>query len=84
MESKIQQWIISWFRDNTNIKIEEITSNIDKNYFLEKWIDSLKFILLITAIEDEYKIRFSNEEFQDRKFSTIIGLTEIVGRKLNE
>jgi acyl carrier protein len=84
MEEKIQEWIINWFRNNTNIIIEEITSNIDKNYFLEKWIDSLKFILLITAIEDEYKIRFSNEEFQDRKFASIIGLTEIVREKLNE
>ena len=54
---------------------------INENYFEKGWIDSLKFIDLITQIEEEFSIRFSNDEFQDRKFSTIEGLAKIIERK---
>jgi len=58
-----------------------VKKKINENYFEKGWIDSLKFIDLITQIEEEFSIRFSNDEFQDRKFSTIEGLAKIIERK---
>ncbi len=79
----IKKWIIDWFSENTTIDSQEIIKNTNENYFAKKWINSLKFIILISAIEENYQITFSNDEFQDRKFATIDGLEEIITAKLN-
>jgi len=57
---------------------------MQENYFLKGWIDSLKFIELISDIENEFQISFSNNEFQDRTFSTVEGLIKIIEDKINE
>lgn len=82
MDVKI--WINEWFIKNTNTQKNEIEKNANNDYFIQGWIDSLKFILLISDIEEYFKINFSNDEFQNREFSTIHGLTKIVEVKLHE
>ena len=82
MESKI--WLIRWFEKNSLSNEINIKDNVNQNYFENGWIDSLKFIDLVTQIEEEFSIRFSNDEFQDRKFSTIEGLARIIEGKNDE
>lgn len=82
MENKISEWVIKWFKANTGFKEEEIKNRVSDNYFSQGWIDSLKFIAFITEMEKKFNIRFSNEEFQDRDFSTIAGLTKILEKKI--
>lgn len=77
-------WIVKWFSNNTNLTENEIIANLDENYLTKCWIDSLKFISFISDIENEFKIVFSNDEFQNRKFATINGLVQIIEDKLNE
>lgn len=79
-----KSWIVKWFSDNTNLTENEIIANLDENYLTKCWIDSLKFISFISDIENEFKIIFSNDEFQNRKFATINGLVQIIEEKLNE
>ncbi|MBL77072.1 MAG: hypothetical protein CL763_09155 [Chloroflexi bacterium] len=79
MEPKL--WLIRWFEENSQTDKLNVKKKINENYFEKGWIDSLKFIDLITQIEEEFSIRFSNDEFQDRKFSTIEGLAKIIERK---
>ena len=79
MESKI--WLIRWFEKNSLSNEINVKDNVNQNYFENGWIDSLKFIDLVTQIEEEFSIRFSNDEFQDRKFSTIEGLARIIEGK---
>ncbi|MBL77142.1 MAG: hypothetical protein CL763_09690 [Chloroflexi bacterium] len=79
MESKI--WLVRWFEKNSLSSNINVKDSINQNYFENGWIDSLKFIDLVTQIEEEFSIRFSNDEFQDRKFSTIEGLARIIERK---
>ena len=74
----IEKWIIDWFEQNTGIEKDEIIKNLEENYLELGWIDSLKFISFITDIEEKFKIRFSNDSFQDRNFSTVKGLSKIV------
>ena len=71
-------WDIEWFEQNTSIQKDEIIKNLEENYLELGWIDSLKFISFITDIEEKFKIRFSNDSFQDRNFSTVKGLSKIV------
>jgi len=74
----IEKWIIDWFEQNTGIEKDEIIKNLEENYLELGWIDSLKFISFVTDIEEKFKIRFSNDSFQDRNFSTVKGLSKIV------
>tara|TARA_B110000014_G_scaffold57383_1_gene38774 strand:- start:3184 stop:3447 length:264 start_codon:yes stop_codon:yes gene_type:complete len=82
MESKI--WLIRWFEKNSLSNDINVKDSVNQNYFENGWIDSLKFIDLVTQIEEEFSIRFSNDEFQDRKFSTIEGLAKIIEEKNDE
>ena len=59
-----------------------VMKDISENYFNIGWIDSFKFMSLISDIEDNYNIEFSNEEFQNRDFASVQGLTEIINKKL--
>jgi len=83
-ESNIKDWIIDWFSKNSNLEKSQIEQNTNENYLLKGWIDSLKFIQLITQIEEAFNITFSNDEFQQREFSTIQGITQIIGSRVNE
>jgi len=74
MDEQIKDWLINWFKENTDLNIEDINPN--DNYLEKEWIDSLKFIWLITEIEEHFQIEFSNDDFEDRNFSTIKGLTQ--------
>jgi len=80
---KVENWIIEWFDKNTIATKEELENDITHNYFDKGWIDSLQFISFITELENNFKISFSNEEFQNKKFATIQGLTKIIGGKID-
>ena len=82
MSDDVKTWIIEWFKENTELKEGEM--GVEDDYFEKGWIDSFKFILFIAKIEERFDIRFSNDEFQDRSFSTIEGITKIIQRAMNE
>jgi len=79
----VKKWIIDWFAENSAINTEEIKLKTSESYFENQWLDSYAFINFVSDIEKEFSISFSNDEFQDRKFSTIDGLTEIIEEKIN-
>lgn len=78
MVEDIEKWLLEILQTNygiTNISCQE-------NYF-DAGIDSFSFITLVNIIEEKYNISFTNNEFQDRKFSTIHGLAEIIESRMN-
>jgi len=79
---EIKEWIMSWFEKNADLSREEIEKNLSSNYLSKGWIDSFKFISFISDIEKKFEISFSNDEFQNRMFATIDGLTEIIAKKI--
>lgn len=74
---KISNWVLEWFKRRGVIEnIDE--KHINVNYFESGWIDSLGVIEFILDIESHFHINFSAEHFQDRRFSIIKGLAEII------
>ena len=65
-----KNWLIEWFSKNSDQNKDIIQENLHEDYLAKCWIDSLKFIELISDIENHFDIRFSNDDFQDRAFST--------------
>lgn len=67
-------WLFEWFSK----KVDLPENYEEKNYFDEQWIDSLGVMFLVGDIESEFNCQFDQESFQDRRFSTIKGLSEII------
>lgn len=78
----VKTWIINWFSNNCDEKLD-IDNCYEDNYFESGLIDSYKFIMLLSDIEEEYNIQFENDKFQDREFSTIKGLIKALEEEVN-
>jgi len=74
-------WLEDWFVSNGNVSKEDIQAHLNDNYFEMGYIDSFGFIMLISKIEEELGIRFENDQFQNRSFSTINGLAKCMEKK---
>jgi acyl carrier protein len=74
----VSDWLMRWFEANTTATRQELNNSHDANYFEKRWMDSLKFVVFIMDVEARFNISFSNEEFQNRDFSTIDGLKKII------
>ena len=79
----VKSWVIEWFAKNTGLREEEIEGKAQENYFEKGWIDSFKFISLISEIEETFSISFSNDEFQATSFATIEGLVRTIKEKMD-
>jgi acyl carrier protein len=75
-------WIANWFRGH-NKRLANLadTEIMGADYFALDYIDSFGVIVLIEDIETTFNIRFAELDFQDRRFSTVEGLAEIVREK---
>ena len=78
MKTKIEAWIMNWFQD----KSPDTTLDINDNYFEKNAIDSFGIMELITDIEANYEITFSQDDFQDPRFTNIEGLSNILMEKI--
>ena len=78
MKSKIEAWIMYWFKD----KSPDTNLDINDNYFEKNAIDSFGIMELITDIETHYEITFSQDDFQDPRFANIEGLSNILMEKI--
>tara|TARA_B100001996_G_C18503982_1_gene532582 strand:+ start:15 stop:263 length:249 start_codon:yes stop_codon:yes gene_type:complete len=56
--------------------------NLKKNYFQEGLMDSFQLMVLISNLEKHYNIKFTNNEFENNKFFTILGISNIVSKKI--
>jgi acyl carrier protein len=70
-------WLIDWFKQRQ----PELTLADEDNYFEAGAIDSLGVIELIEDIENAFQLRFSAEDFQDRRFPSIAGLVQLLSEK---
>lgn len=79
----IKIWLEEWFSNNSSKSVEEIKEKEDENYFAEGFVDSFGFISLLSDIEEKFGTTFCNDDFLDRSFATISGLTSMINKKKN-
>ncbi len=86
MDNKIVNWLIELFKKNDEKAFESISNEIEdmknRNYFELGLIDSFGIIILIEEIESHYSIRLTEKHFEQRRFSTIAGLAEIIEEEI--
>ena len=78
MNDAILAWLQDWFANKSGRPATEIAELRDTDYIQAGLIDSFGIIELIADAEAEFDIRFSAEQFQDRRFTTLGGLCEII------
>ncbi|MDP2431768.1 MAG: acyl carrier protein [Pseudomonadota bacterium] len=71
-------WLFDWFRQ----RAAHITLAPDDNYFNAGAIDSFGVIELIEDMERAFSVRFSQDDFQDRRFSSVAGLAALLAEKM--
>lgn len=79
-----REWLIEWFDSETTVSESTLREQMDTDYLKEGWIDSIQFIGMISSIEEEFDIEFSNDEFQDRSFATISGLAQLIASETSD
>jgi acyl carrier protein len=76
INEKIKQYILQASHAEANkIKSESLL-------FKEGYFDSMGFILLITFLEEEFKIKTSDSDLLEENFESINAITDFVSRKL--
>lgn len=76
--TEVSNWLLSWFEQGGPIPGTTLEEKLQVNYFESGLIDSMGVIELIAGVEDHFDIRFTERHFQERRFSFIGGLSEII------
>lgn len=71
-------WLVAWFTQRGPLPVDDAKTLQGLNYFEAGLIDSMGVIELIGDIEVNFGIQFNARHFQERRFATIGGLTEII------
>ena len=74
---EIAGWIVNWFSSRGKLRCSPQDA-LDIDYLQAGLLTSLEIVELVGEIEDHFGIQFSEAEMQDPRFSTIVGLAELV------
>ena len=81
MMMDIRNWLIDWFDNHSSLSAAELEAASKEDYLKKGIIDSFAFVALISDIDDEYDITFTNEDFLDSRFSNIDGLAAMISER---
>jgi len=73
----LNEWLVSWMKEKSGKEIDP-----NENFIEQEAIDSYNVIELVVDTEREFEIRFEARDFQDRRFVTLSGLSEIIDERV--
>ncbi len=72
------EWLKEWFSRKSDVSDYSDEDWYACDFFIEGLVDSLEVIELVSAVEEYFSLQFNEGHFQDRRFTTIGGLCEII------
>ena len=78
---EIKEWLIDWFTKHSSLDADGIKAVSTANYMEAGMIDSFSFVMLISDIDDEYGVAFTNEDFLNPDFMNIDGLARMIDER---
>jgi len=77
LQEQTGQWLAEWFS-----KKKKFTGDRAKlltlNYFEAGLLTSLEVVEFVTEIEERFSIQFTEQDFQDPRFGTLSGLSQLI------
>lgn len=73
------KWLHEWFSK----RVELPTDAFSQNFFTAGWLDSFQTLELILEIETVFKISLNEFTLSDPRFSSMIGVSEILSELKN-
>ncbi len=70
--------VLAWFEKRGSVPGATPAEKAACDYFAAGLIDSMAVVELISELETQFGVRFLDSHFQERRFSTIGGIAEIV------
>lgn len=80
-EDKFQTWMLHFIARHHDISSIDVGYLLECNLFEEGFIDSMGIMNMVMEAEEEFNFSFTAEDFQDRRFSSILGMKEIISEK---
>jgi acyl carrier protein len=80
-EDEFQKWMLHFIARNHDISSIDESYLLECNLFEEGFIDSMGIMNMVMELEEEFNFSFTADDFQDRRFSSILGLKEIISKK---
>ncbi len=84
MKEQVCQWILKWFSNRRKTGVGGEKEFVDVNYLDAGLLTSLEVVELVTEIEREFGIQFSEADFQSQRFLTISGLSDLILERLTK
>ena len=79
----IKEWLINWFSSHSSLSVNELEASSKEDYLKKGIIDSFSFVMMISDIDDEFDVAFTNDDFLDPRFSNIDGLATMIDERKN-
>lgn len=70
-------WLCDWFVSRRKCK-GDVARLATINYFDAGLLTSLEVIEFVSEIEERFGLQFSEQDFQDPRFGTVAGLSELI------
>jgi len=77
-DNEISATVCAWFENRGTVPGATPAEKLAVDYFAAGLLDSLQVVELVSHLEQTFSVRFEDRHFQQRRFSTIGGLAEIV------
>lgn len=83
MENKISNFIIDFFKERNKLNSYTESDFLGINFVELNLLDSIEFITLISEIEENFNILFTQEDIQSSLFSSVEGISKIAIKHLS-
>jgi len=83
LKEQAAEWLCDWFVRRKKFK-GDATKLLDINYFDAGLLTSLEVIEFVSEIEDRFGVQFSEQDFQDPRFVTVAGLSELIADRSSQ
>jgi acyl carrier protein len=78
VKDRVCGWLLEWFSQRGKIAAESAAGLPEINYFDAGMLTSLEIVEFVSEIEEKFGVQFSESDFQDPRFLTISGLSELI------
>jgi acyl carrier protein len=80
LREQVEKWLRQWF--GSRGRLTGTSANLlDTDYFAAGWLSSMELVEMVTEIERQFEIQFSEADLRDQRFVTISGLSELVAER---